>query len=196
MSARDRIEQVRTSRTAAKAGVPRVGEVRMELRRDLQFAAQRRLAEAIARLEPYEPEPLKRAKTFAPGLVNAIFAAVADVPDDESLDMLVMGLAKAGVGANVVQESDDGPALAEATRRAMRRFIETGGAGGSPGPQTDPDADTAPDHDAADVRPGARPRGGTAGAGAAEADANVAPARGGAPGADGDDGDRAGGTGP
>jgi hypothetical protein len=126
MSIHDRMSQIRDSRTAAKAEIPRVGEVRMELRRDLQFAAQTRVAEAVARLEPFEPEPLKRAKTFAPGLVNAIFAAIADVPDDEAMDRLVMGLAQAGIGANVVQEAGDGPALAEAVRRAIGQFAAVG----------------------------------------------------------------------
>lgn len=120
------MSQIRDSRTAAKAEIPRVGEVRMELRRDLQFAAQTRVAEAVARLEPFEPEPLKRAKTFAPGLVNAIYAAIADVPDDEAMDRLVMGLAQAGIGANVVQEAGDGPALAEAVRRAIEQFAAAG----------------------------------------------------------------------
>ncbi len=109
------IDAITGSATARKARMPETGDFRYyRIRRDLNQGAQVRLAKAIARREPYEPEPLRRGKTFTDGLVNAVLAWAATLPDGALEDGLVTSLAMAGLGASVTQSPDDGAILATA----------------------------------------------------------------------------------
>lgn len=133
MTGVDRLEQVRSSKTArVKAREPRVGEIRFDARRDAYFGAQTRLAEAFARRDPWEPDPVNRAKSHMAGLFNSFFFAVSEAGEDEAADDFLLGVARAGVGANVTQEPEDREVLAIAFRDACRRIFALDGDDGEP----------------------------------------------------------------
>lgn len=125
MNARSRLDQVRSRRTAAKAGSPSVVTWKAEIRSDFRDAAQTRLAEALARTQPTEAAAIQRAKAYSLGLVNATFAVMADVAATPEGDETIIALAVAGLGANVVQESDDREVVANVARASFPKLLGT-----------------------------------------------------------------------